>query len=87
MATNFVVCRNFVLKGVRLLPDFARVTTIFVRKNSWFVEREMNIECMLQARHQYYEDITTLLRKMNKDQPYVMSNTIIGKIQSLMFRR
>ena len=63
MTINLAECMNFVLKGARSLPICALVKTTFERTKSWFVERGTKIECMLQAGHQYPEDITALLRK------------------------
>ncbi|XP_022632765.1 uncharacterized protein LOC106780607 [Vigna radiata var. radiata] len=63
MTTNLVECVNSVLKGARSLLICALIRTTFERTQSWFLERGLKAQYMLQAGHQFPEEITEIIRK------------------------
>jgi len=86
MTTNLAECMNSVLRGAQSLPISAIVKTTFQKINSWFVEIGMRTDFMLRAG--YTMRISqTYFKTINRHRPSIMSNDIIGKILSLMFRR
>jgi len=63
MTTNLVECMNSVLKIARSLPICALIKATFERTATWFVERAVKAYLMLQASHQYPEEINAIIRK------------------------
>jgi len=63
MTTNLAECMNSVLKRARSLLICALIKATFERTASWFDERGVKADSMLQAGHQYPEEINTITRK------------------------
>ncbi|XP_047162577.1 uncharacterized protein LOC124832419 [Vigna umbellata] len=63
MTANLAECTNSILKGARSLPICALIRTTFERTQSWFVEQGLKANYMLQASHQFPEQIADIIRK------------------------
>jgi len=63
MTTNLVECMNSVLKRACSLPIYALIKATFESTTTWFVERRVKSDSMLQAGHQYPEEINAIIRK------------------------
>ncbi|XP_017441222.1 uncharacterized protein LOC108346671 [Vigna angularis] len=70
LTTNLAECTNSILKGARSLPICALIRTTFERTQSWFVERGLKANSMLQAGHQYPEQIADIIRKNQQQFAY-----------------
>ncbi|XP_014503102.1 uncharacterized protein LOC106763420 [Vigna radiata var. radiata] len=70
MTTNLAECMNSVLKGARSLPICALIKTTFERTQSWFLERGLKTQYMLQAGHQFPEEIADIIRKNQQQSAY-----------------
>ncbi|XP_047179213.1 uncharacterized protein LOC124846045 [Vigna umbellata] len=70
MTTNLAECTNSILKGARSLPICALIRTTFERTQSWFVERGLKANSMIQAGHQYPEQIADIIRKNQQQSAY-----------------
>lgn len=72
MTTNLAECMNSVLKGARSLPICALIRKTFERTQSWFVERGLKANYMLQAGHQFPEEIAYIIRKNQQQSAYCL---------------
>ncbi|XP_052736606.1 uncharacterized protein LOC108328482 [Vigna angularis] len=70
MTTNLAECTNSILKGACSLPICALIRTTFERTQSWFVERGLKANSMIQAGHQYPEQIADIIRKNQQQYAY-----------------
>jgi len=63
ITTNLAERMNYVLKRAHSLPICALIKATFERTTTWFVERRVKADSMLQACHQYPKEINAIIRK------------------------